>query len=446
MKKDYILELRIGEIIFGIKIDVIRLIFDIETLEPAYFMPEYVIGITKYYQNVYPVICLQKVLGLEENNCKNPIGKTGVVLKIKDKIFAVLADEIIKIHEVTKEGEELVSFHKDKEIIVEEISPQFLDSKIEIPPFEEKKYHQEIKKAESEEEKEYLIIAVKNQLHAIDAQLIRKVETGRNLNEIISDNRIVTSTFIYKNQPVLVVNYCKLIAGEEGNPQELILLEENKKVVGLSVNEVIDFVPVPLNKITKIEGEKKLKGFFIYNEQVVSIVSDSLIKEMINKYGTHIVGEEDTQQKRKDITEIMMFSIGNKKMAIYMEDIYEVAEINDVHISSYPSTNPCIKGLLVYKNKSYYLVDYGGFLNENVEVNEDTKIIFLKDENLSVAFLVSQIDDVVSVEQNQINHILSTESFIKGSIILNNKIIEIINPRWIFNLCNKKEVLAENVS
>ena len=131
------IKFRVADKYFAIEMKNIKQFFEVEEILKLEGFPDFVLGITKYNKNVYPVISLKKAWGL---GGEDP--STAVAIVFKDKEYAVLIDEIIKIDELEKkEAFSLEVFEENGELIGN-LNLDFLND-VNIPVFfnknEEKK-------------------------------------------------------------------------------------------------------------------------------------------------------------------------------------------------------------------------------------------------------------------------------------------------------------------
>jgi len=110
MDKINLLEFKINDNLFGIRTNHIKNIFDIENVKESPLMPDYVVGVTIHGKKAYLLICLENAV-----------------------------DEILRIQEIEDTGNanDIINFYKVKDMVLEEITPEFLKRKIKIPSFKQ---------------------------------------------------------------------------------------------------------------------------------------------------------------------------------------------------------------------------------------------------------------------------------------------------------------------
>ena len=441
-----VLEFSIGDALFGIQADYIKLIFDVEIIKDVDMMPDYVIGITKYGENVYPLICTAKILGMDEGLCNQPIGKTAIVVKTKKGLYALLVDEILKIQEIEKTDENsIINFYKEQDTVLEEITPKFIEQKVNIPSFFEKK-EKEFAKTLSQEEKAFVLSEIEDRIIGFDIDLVKKVEDIEELKPSkVPTESWVDSVYSIKNMIIKTGNLRKLLNINEKKGENLILLGKGNKVLGIEVDRINDFAAVSEDKISISTEEEIFDRYFIHNGKIVSVVANKHINNWIDQYALKSEIHHEEETKRKTTKEILIIRIGDKKFALKMEEIIEVLNYEDVKISTYPTKNSYIKGIMAFREKTYYLISFETALNQKIDIDENTKILLFYKDGKEGALLISEIEDILSVPEDKIIPVSSEDSFIDGALISDSgDIINFLNPNWVYNAGQLKGELVEN--
>lgn len=125
--------------------------------------------------------------------------------------------------------------------------------------------------------------------------------------------------------------------------------------------------------------------------------------------------------------EILEFVINNKHYAINVIKIKEVIDIDNV--TKLPQTNPAIAGLILCREEIITLIDLKYVLDGKKQDFTKTKTIICEFNKIKVAF---NIDDIVGVHRIKWDQIMkpddiSVNSLVIGNILLNNKIILLLD-------------------
>ncbi len=433
-----ILEFSIDNNLFGIRTEYVKNIFDIENIKRVPLAPDYMAGVTTHGKHIYPLICIEKLLEIS-SNCNNPVGKTAITINIDGKHYSIIVDEIHKIQEIEKTNQEddVINFYNLQGKVLEEITPQFLKRKIKVPPLNQNIPNTLFKDKnleKKEDEINFLIFKIGSKYIGINAQFIKKVEYLEDLHKTPTERKDwIESVYLVKDTPVKSGNLKKLLKIEEGQEEFLIILEKDKKLFGLLADEILDIYTIKKSQLNKGKDEVSiLKDFVVYNKQLIPILSENFIQKILEEHSLETSKTESTNTKNKKEIDILIFSIGQEKLGIKMENVHEVIEYEDVHISNYPTEIKEIKGLIATGKESLFLLSFEEYLNQKINPEENSKILIIQDKNIKIALLISDIEDIMQIPQENLAETDSEETFIKG-IAIDKKgyLINLINPKWI---------------
>jgi purine-binding chemotaxis protein CheW len=435
-----ILEFTVKDLLLGLRTEYIRYIFDIEQVEPAPLMPDYVAGFTVHGKYIYPLICMEKILELSDN-CDNPTGKTAIAVDIEGKVYSLVVDEILKIQEIEERSSEndVVNFYNLQGRVLEEITPQFLKKKINIPPVRQKVETVFLGKESTHKEEEisYIIFGLKDRWFAVNTDFVRKVEDIETVKMTpVNEDNWIEGVFLVKGIPVKAGSMKKLLNIPDSSLGEsLIILEKDKKYFGFIVDGIVDIYTLDRAGINRGSSTDSIfKDFFVYSNRVIPVVSEDFIEEVLSKHSLEVVETgEKHRKKSKNKVDILVFKIGNEKLGLKMENLDEVLELKEVHLSSYPTEHEFVKGIIAKGNESYYLISYETALKQKIDTeSEDTKILVIADKGFKVAVLISDIQDIISVPEENIAELEDDTLFVKGTVIdKKGELLNLLNPRWI---------------
>ncbi|HHG74961.1 MAG TPA: hypothetical protein ENK22_07940 [Persephonella sp.] len=436
-----ILEFKVKDLFCGINTKYVKYIFEIEYVKPAPLMPPYVAGFTTYNKHIYPLICLEKVLELSED-CRQIVGKTAVTVDIDGSVYSLIVDEIYKIQEIEKtgKGDDVINFYNMQDKVLEEITPLFLKKKINLPPIKQKLYAQLITEGSSEkkeDEESFLIFNLEDKMLGINTDYVKKVEYVENLKKASTkESEWIDGVYLVRDIPVKAGNLKKLLKLEENTqPESLIIIEKENRNFGILADSITDIHTVKKSSINRGTDETVLlKDFILYKNNVVPVLSDSFLDEAVNRYALEVSSANLNQENReKAEIPILIIKIGSQRFGLKMDYVDEVVEFKEVHMSSYPTENPYVKGLIAKEKESYFLITFELALDEKIDQKaEETKIVVIKDSNLKVALLVSDVEDLLTVTEEQVGEIESEQFFIKGTVApKDGELINLLNPKWI---------------
>ncbi len=437
-----LLEFKVKGHLFGIRTEFIKNIFDIENIKTLPLLHEHVVGFTFHNRHVYPLICLESLLQLSKE-CNKPIGKTVITIFSKEKYFSLIVDEILKIQEIEKtgEGDDIVNFYNLQGRILEEITPEFISKNVKLPPLKQKNFVNLLfMKQDKNQDKEesFLIFSLDNRYFAINTEFVKKVEYIESLEKTITkEDEWIEGAFLVKENVVKAGNLKKIFNLKTTKKEEnLIIIENNGKIFSLLADDIVDIFSVKKSEINIGTNDSSIvKDFIVYNNKVVPILSDSFIINAVEKFSVINGKNNEKKANNKKIVDILIFRIGKEKFGIKMKNVSEVLEYSDVYISSYPTENKSIIGIIATERESFFLISYYHILNQTKEDSlEESKILVMEDNRLKIAVLISDIEDILSIPEENIAEFEDDFQFIKGTIITkSNEIINIINPNWIIS-------------
>ncbi|MGH4123497.1 MAG: chemotaxis protein [Clostridium sp.] len=125
--------------------------------------------------------------------------------------------------------------------------------------------------------------------------------------------------------------------------------------------------------------------------------------------------------------EILEFVIGDKHYAINIIKVKEVIHANN--LTKLPDSHPAIAGLTLYRDKIITLVDLKYVLEKQHKSEIEAKIILCEFNKIQVAFSIDNIVGVHRIKWEQITKPddISVNSLVIGNIVLNNKIILLLD-------------------
>lgn len=142
--------------------------------------------------------------------------------------------------------------------------------------------------------------------------------------------------------------------------------------------------------------------------------------------------------------EVLEFIVNNKNYAINVIKVKEVVDIDN--LTKLPNCHPSIEGVILCRNEIITLIDLGYILDGTRKQSSKFKTIICEFNKIKVAF---KIDDVVAIhrikwEQIQKPDEISTNNLVIGNIILNKKIILLLDFEKIVTDINPSTGISED--
>jgi purine-binding chemotaxis protein CheW len=434
MKKINILEFSIGNNLFGLKTEHIKTIFEIENVKDLPLAPDYIYGVTNHNKQIYPLVCFEKLLELEDN-CKDVIGRTAIVVNIDNKHYALVVDEIHKIQEIekTENSDDVINFYNLQGTVLEEITPSFLKRRINMPPLKQDISHESFENttARKEDESSILIFRIGEKILGIPTDVVKKVEHTEDLEKThIKEKSWINGIYLIRDIPVKAGNIAKLLDIKQQKIEYLIILEEEGKYFGFEAEEIMDLITVKTTSIKKGNSINNfINDFVLHNNKIIPIISKNFIKESFQNHGLKANVKDKESNETKEEIDILVFKLGDDLFGIKMENLHEVLDFDDVYISNYPTEIDEIEGLIATGKESLFLITFEKYLKKKINPQ---KILIIKEENLKIALSVTDIEDILSVPKNNFAEFETNQLFVKGVVIdKKNNLINVLNPAWI---------------
>lgn len=142
--------------------------------------------------------------------------------------------------------------------------------------------------------------------------------------------------------------------------------------------------------------------------------------------------------------EVLEFIVNNKNYAINVIKVKEVVDIDN--LTKLPNCHPSIEGVILCRNEIITLIDLGYILDGTRKQSSKFKTIICEFNKIKVAF---KIDDVVAIHRIKWQQIqkpdeISTNNLVIGNIILNNKIILLLDFEKIVTDINPSTGISED--
>ena len=142
--------------------------------------------------------------------------------------------------------------------------------------------------------------------------------------------------------------------------------------------------------------------------------------------------------------EILEFIINDKYYAINIIKVKEVIHANN--LTKLPESHPAIAGLTLYRNKIITLIDLKYVLEKQHKNEIESTIILCQFNKIEVAFSIDNIVGVHRIKWEEITKPddISTNSLVIGNIVLDNKIILLLDFEKIVTDISPSTGISEN--
>ncbi|BAF70312.1 chemotaxis protein CheW [Nitratiruptor sp. SB155-2] len=443
---------KVNDSIFGVNVDNVKWIVDVEKVYDVEFMPEYIVGEIKQNGDIYFLVCLKKILKLGE--CGDIKNKSAIILSIKDKDFAILIDEIHKIEEI-----EHIKYNNDKievinldEEVVEILKEDFFYSNVDVPTIKPTFQKQKDKLLQSvvettQDEISLILFKLGKEIFAIDASIVQFVEVFEDAKKgvYIPKEEFIEGVYLVKNRLLHIVNLGKLLHVDKQLGENIFILKKENLHLGLSVGKILNIVNIQTEHINIARGEEILNRFFIYHNQIISIIDNKYLEKLIEEYGITSNNKDEVSRGTTEYEEFLIVRVDGDRFAIKMEYIKGIHEEQDVHITRSLEHKEGIEGIVAIDSRSYLLFDLEYLASEKGEIQKGERLILIIQTDLDgklfdFALLIGNIDEIIQVPKDDVYIVLSQKDhFIKGTVDYHDEVFNIINTNWIVKQLQKNE-------
>ena len=135
---------------------------------------------------------------------------------------------------------------------------------------------------------------------------------------------------------------------------------------------------------------------------------------------------------KTEVRQYLVFKLGKEEYGVDIQKITTIIE-KDMQITRVPKSSPFIKGVINLRGEIIPIMDLRKrFSMPAVEDTEDTRIIILKLEEVTIGIIVDAVAEVVYLTEDAIENISSFSSdtslnYILGAGKIENRIITIIH-------------------
>ncbi len=434
---------RIGSSHFGVPVRLVKWIVDIEEVFNVTMMPDYVLGEIEHNENLYFLVCLEKLLQIGECE-KRYEGKSAIILGIGEREFGILVDEIEKIEEMAqiRDTEETIEFVKDQEDVIEVLKDSFFQKLHAIPTMKPsyKRQKEELlqKTVEAKEEKNFLLFRVAKEFFAVDVENVQFVEVIEDAKKgvYVPNEPFIEGIYIVKNRLMYLIDFAKYLKITDAQLENILIVKHNNSYLGIGVGEILNIVNLLEEDINYAKSNTVTCCFFTYKEHIISVIDTHYIQKMCDQYGIISHKQEQKKAQKSLLTkEFVIVRIGNEELALPMDEIVSLYEIEDVHITRSLERKEALEGIVAIGSVSYLLFDLEYLVQKKFR-KEGNLILVMRSKIdgkiFEYAVRIGDVEQIVQVDEKDIYIVISQEEqFIKGTIHVKKDIYNILNTQWI---------------
>jgi purine-binding chemotaxis protein CheW len=149
-------------------------------------------------------------------------------------------------------------------------------------------------------------------------------------------------------------------------------------------------------------------------------------------------------ETQNELIKVIVFQLQNEEYAIRVKHVSAIERIQA--ITRVPATSAFIKGVINLRGVIVPIIDLRlRFRMEEKEVNEETRMIIVKSDNMEVGLIVDAASDVMDLPKEKIEpnpEVIGEVStdYIEGVTHIDQRLIILLDLKKV--LTNKKEELA----
>ncbi|NTV88867.1 MAG: purine-binding chemotaxis protein CheW [Clostridiales bacterium] len=141
--------------------------------------------------------------------------------------------------------------------------------------------------------------------------------------------------------------------------------------------------------------------------------------------------------RNEEIKKYLVFKLGNEEYGV---DIQKISTINEMEntITRVPKTASYIKGVINLRGEIIPIIDMRAkFSLPAVDYTEDTRVIIVKIEEVTIGFIVDAVNEVVELGEDSIESITGlsaslTQDYLLGVGKIEQRIVTLLNLEKFF--------------
>ena len=458
-----ILEIRLGDEIFGLNADEVEQILVIPTITPMPLSDTSLLGVTVLSGKIIHAIDASLAIDKDGVNLKNENARL-LTLSCKDCSESFVIDEVLgmiqvdvqNLEEISDNESFLETFYKTQEQVVQVLNIDALLKKVNIKAFQpvqldslqEENSKNENKNSSNDSFQIALFFKVGNEQFAIDIELLREITfVPEKITPIAGSDALGMITL--RDEVITLLDMNDLLGFSYKEPDEksrVLIVNYKGKSIALLVDEVEEIKDLDSSALETIPESVATKSIaYIYKQKdaIASILSTDYIRELTKKY--YIENEESSEQKLEDskgedMSEVVVFKIADKEYAFDIEKVQEIIHYDTT--IQVPEAPGYMKGILNLRGSVIPIISLPSRLGFNFDVTDKTKIIICLVGDEKIGFIVDDIDEILFIEDAYISKAVSEEALFEEVIslddgkrvILKIKVDNLLNEETLENI------------
>ena len=418
----------------------------VDRVFPVPLAPEFVRGVLNLRNNVIPLIDLRSLLWGEPSEADTAViveedGKTvGLLVDSVSSITDLEEKDLKKVRKKEVEGikrEFIRGMFKREDRVIFLLDLKTVTGKKRTKRKKEpRKVARESLKVTSKKEnlKGFVIFPSGKEWFALPVEEVREIiDYPSKVSRVPKAPPYVEGVFLLRDEEMALVSFARAIGLEAGEERRAIVVQVNRTAVALAVEDVKEIRWIEEEGILPMDKEAS-RGVIALDggERIVLIMSaaDVVRAGEVEDISRGSGKTEDTREV-KDMRSFVTFTVGKIEMAIPIEKVKEVIEVES--ITPMPGAPDHVEGVYNLRNSVIAVSSLPKRLGiEGAEVSN--KVVVLED--VPVGFKVTKLKGILRVEEENIqpaDQITNVEEKVLEGIIRSEEggIIFILDPEKV---------------
>jgi purine-binding chemotaxis protein CheW len=441
MRPENLLEVKVGEEVFGFDADKIEQILRVPAITNIPLSHEAVLGVCVLFGKIYNVIDLGVLLNTKSVSIENESARI-LTLSKEGGYSAIAVDSVIGMREVDeksyeeceKNSEGVVGFYKGSDYIVQILDVEDIEERIEIAHFTPKKLdklnedsNEESESADSDESRRLLFFKVANEKFAIDIDMLRElIFVPDDITPIAGSDAMGMITL--RDDVIALLDIDELLgfeSKEADGKSRCLIVQNNHKCIALLVDEVEEVRNISLSQIEELPenfANEKIEAVYKDDKDVSSILSSSYLRSLIREYSITLdeseSGENKSEIKDDDMSEIAVFRIADEEYAFDIDEVQEIIAYEET--TPIPEAPEFIEGILNLRGSVIPIISLPKRLGFESKITPKSKIIVCITKDEKVGFIVDDVSEILFIEDRYITEVKSEDAIFDEVINLDD--------------------------
>ena len=436
MEIENLLEVRVGDEIYGFDADKIDQILRVPEITPVPLSGEVMVGVCVLFGKIFNVVDLCALLN---DNRVDRDKDSARLLTLSDEQVGLLVDEVLNMvtldknrYEEAGEGSEIVGFYKEEDSVVQILEASKIVSDISMDSFVPKEINPLENSSEDEnsidsgETKRFLFFKVKDESYAIDIEILRElIFVPEEITPIAGSDAL--GMIKLREEIITLLDIDGLLGFDKkeiDGKSRVLILKYRDKNVGLLVDEVNEIRDISLSMVEVIpENFKNEQVGAVYKDKdsVTSIISNHFLQELIKRYSINNEDKEiDDEDKSKDeiMSEVAVFKIADEEYAFDINEVQEIIAYEET--IPVPESPEFVEGIINLRGAIIPIVSLPKRLGFESEITPKTKIVVCLIGSEKIGFIVDDVNEILFLEDKYISSSKSKETIFDEVINLDD--------------------------